>query len=169
MSITNAHTLFKELVATGFTENQAELLSGYIHDRSAYNNFAKEEQVDVLEKEQFDIKIDVAVIKQTVATKSDVADLKTELKTDIANLRRDMADLRTEFKSDMADLRTEFKTDIADLKTELKTDIADLRTDMADLKTELKSDVSRVKTDILQWMIPFFLAIIGLIISSFFK
>ncbi len=50
-----------------------------------------------------------------VATKTDLAEVKTELKTDIA----------------------EVKTEIAELKTELKTDIAGIKTDMAEMETRL--------------------------------
>ncbi len=69
-------------------------------------------------------------VVQGVATKADIADLRTEVKTDIA-------DLRTEVKADIADLRTEVKADIADLRTEVKADIADLRTDLEKLRADL--------------------------------
>ncbi len=49
-------------------------------------------------------------------------------KTDIAELRAEMAALRTELKGDLAELRTE-----------LKGDIAGLRTDMAGLRTEIQA------------------------------
>ena len=65
----------------------------------------------------------VTIVEQilpTLATKADMADLKTELKAD-------MADLKTELKADMADLKTEFKADIANLKTEFKADLAELK------------------------------------------
>ena len=64
-----------------------------------------------------------------VATKAEVADLKTELKTDIA------------------DLKTELKTDVANLKTELKTDIAKLETKLADLKT----DMTQLQVRLMTW------------------
>ena len=41
-------------------------------------------------------------------------------KADIAELRTDMAELRAELKADMAELRTELKADMAELRTELK-------------------------------------------------
>ena len=52
----------------------------------------------------------------------------TELatKTDIAELR-----------SEITGVRAELKTDIAELRSELKTDMAELRSDMAELKQEL--------------------------------
>ena len=40
-------------------------------------------------------------------------------------------------KADIADLRTDVKADIADLRTEVKADIADLRTDLEKLRADL--------------------------------
>lgn len=36
-------------------------------------------------------------------------------------------------------------------------------------KHDLKLAILELKTDLLKWMIPFFLTIIGLIITAFFK
>jgi len=36
-------------------------------------------------------------------------------------------------------------------------------------KTDLRLAILELKTDLLKWMIPFFLTIIGLIITAFFK
>jgi hypothetical protein len=72
------------------------------------------------------------IVYGTLATKSDVVDLRVELRTEIGNVRVEIADVRTE----MAGLRGELKTDIAHLRTELKNDIALLR-------TELKDDITQ--------------------------
>ena len=55
-----------------------------------------------------------------LATKADLADLRTEMKADCAGLR-------AETKADYGGLRTEMKTNYGDLKTELKSDIARTR------------------------------------------
>jgi hypothetical protein len=76
-------------------------------------------------------------IHDNVATKADIATLRTELRADIAALRTelkagiaalaaDMAALRAELKGDIATLRTELKGDIAALRTEFKAEIAAL-------------------------------------------
>jgi chromosome segregation ATPase len=71
-----------------------------------------------------------------LATKADLAEVRTELKADHASLRTaltaDHASLRTEMKSDYASLRTELKADYAELKTDLKSDIARLEVAIAD-------------------------------------
>ena len=56
-----------------------------------------------------------------LATKADVAALRTELKADVAELKGDVAALRTELKTDVAALRTETKAAIASLRAELGT------------------------------------------------
>jgi hypothetical protein len=64
------------------------------------------------------------VVYGTLATKTDVSELRGELRTEIANVRAEIANLRGELKTDMANLRTELKDDIAHLRVELKEDIA---------------------------------------------
>ena len=66
-----------------------------------------------------------------VATKTGLAELKTELKTDLAELKADMAT-----KADLAELKTELKTDLAELKTDMVTK-AELKADMAEMETRL--------------------------------
>ncbi len=43
------------------------------------------------------------------------------------------------------------------------------KNDLALLKAELREEIKDIKIDLLKWMIPFFLTIIGLIITAFFK
>ncbi|ACT57697.1 hypothetical protein FGD64_02960 [Candidatus Liberibacter asiaticus] len=45
-------------------------------------------------------------------------------------------------KADLADVRTELKQDIANVRTELKADIADVRTELACTKSELKDAIN---------------------------
>jgi putative component of toxin-antitoxin plasmid stabilization module len=76
--------------------------------------------------------------------KTEIADLRAELKGDIANLNGGLSSLRAELKGDIANLngglsslRAELKGDIADLRAELKGDIADVRLEIAELRTEM--------------------------------
>ncbi len=68
-----------------------------------------------------------------VATKTDLAEVKTELKTDIAEVKAEIAEVKTE----IAEVKAELKTEIAELKAELKTEIAGIKTDMAEMETRL--------------------------------
>jgi hypothetical protein len=50
-------------------------------------------------------------------------------------------------------------------------DLTKIKIDVEVIKRTMvtKSDLAEMKTDILKWMIPFFLTIIGLIMTAFFK
>jgi uncharacterized protein YceH (UPF0502 family) len=53
-------------------------------------------------------------------------------------------------KAEVAELRTDTKTEIADLRTETRTEIAAVRTEMAALRTELKSEIAELRIEIVQ-------------------
>jgi hypothetical protein len=76
------------LIKAGFTDEQAEVQIAMVGDASRSG-------------------------LEHLATKADIADLRTE-----------MTSLRAEFKEDIASLRAEFKEDTASLRVELKEDIA---------------------------------------------
>ncbi len=90
MTTVDTHKLFKELVASGMPKKQAEVVSNATLSSRNSDNLATKEQVGILEKEQFDIKTDLAVIKQTMATKSDLAELKTEIIGEIIGIKTNM-------------------------------------------------------------------------------
>jgi hypothetical protein len=86
MTAINTHELFKQLVATGLTDGASEVISTAILNSRIIGNFATKEQVDILEKEQSDIKTDLVIIKtdianikQTMATRADLMELKIDL------------------------------------------------------------------------------------------
>lgn len=81
-----------------------------------------------------------AAILMGVVGSVTIAELAT--KTDIAVLRSEMGDLRSELKTEMADLRSELRTEMADLRSELKTEMADLKTQMAELKHDLTRNMA---------------------------
>ena len=73
----------------------------------------------VLEKRVENLEHRVATVEQilpTLATKADLAELRTATKADLA-------ELRTATKADLAELRIETKADLAELKTSLKAEI----------------------------------------------
>ena len=84
--------------------------------------------------------------QDTIATKDDVANSRSDVKADIANLR-------SELKADTADLRSETKEEIAKLRTEMKQEIAKLRTEMIELKAELKGDIADLKAELIKWIV----------------
>ena len=86
------------------------------------------------EQAEAQVQLVLDAIGDEVATKTDMAELKSELKTEIAavksELKLEIADLRSELKSDLAELRSEIagvKLDVAQLKSETKAEIAVLK------------------------------------------
>jgi len=57
------------------------------------------------------------------------------------------ADLAT--KADIAELRTELKAEIAELRTEFKAEIADLRSELRQAELRLEAKIEAIKADIL--------------------
>lgn len=120
--------------------------------------------------------------RRDLATKSDIAELRSATKTDIAELRSatksDIAEFRSATKTDIAELRSATKSDLAELRRATETDIADLRTEIAAAvaplatKAELKLEVSealREQTNQLGAMLvgglAVMTAILGLLVS----
>src|SRR5688572_12002203 len=68
------------------------------------------------------------------ATRSDIVELRAELKGDFA-------ELRTELKGDIAELGTEFKGDIAELRTELRGDIDGLKREMQGMERRMLLEI----------------------------
>jgi len=56
-------------------------------------------------------------------------ELRDELSKELAS-KGDLALVKTELKGDIAELRSELKADIAELRAELKTEIAELRSEL---------------------------------------
>jgi chromosome segregation ATPase len=95
--------------------------------------------------------LDRKIEDQKNAVKADLL-LELATKADIANVRTEIADLRTELKEDMANLRAELKEDMANLRAELKEDMvnlrAELKEDMANLRAELKEDMANLRAEL---------------------
>ncbi len=102
MAILNTHAVVKKFTQHGFTEEHAELIVDAINNQS-----------------------------DQLATKNDLAMLKTEI------------------KGDLNELKAELKADITEVKVELKADIS-----------LLKEEMKEVKIDLLKWFIPLILTVL---------
>jgi ribosomal protein L29 len=104
-------------------------------------------------------------LSDVVATKTDITELKGELKADITELRgelkADIAELRGELKADIAELRGEFKADIAELRGEIAT----VRAEVAQVETRLELKIVQAKNDTLKWIFTFNLGLVGMIFA----
>ena len=103
-----------------------------------------------------------AIAKVVVAKRDDLA-----TKSDIAELKTDIEALRVSTKSDIEALRVRTKSDISSLRAELKSDMAELKSDMAELKSEIDShrNLSDSKFNNLRWT----MVVVGGIIVALIK
>ena len=76
-------------------------------------------------------------VSGSAATKSDVRDLRLEMK-----------DLRTELKTEIAQLRDETNAGIADCRIELKAEIVDCRAEIAGLRDETKTEIAGLRDEL---------------------
>ncbi len=96
-------------------------------------------------------------VYEHLATKSDIAELRGEMKADNAALRgemkADIAELRNEMKSDNAALRSEIKADIAELRNEMKADNAELRGEMKADMANMRAYFAERENRMIRWMV----------------
>ncbi len=82
-----------------------------------------------------------------LATKAELADLRSDLTRDISGSRteitREMSDFRTEITREMSDFRTEITREMSDFRTEMTKELSDFRTGMTADFSNLRADVSR--------------------------
>ena len=139
MITVDTHVAVKKLVASGFTENEAE---------DMISSFVIQEQFKQLEEN---------VVKPS------------EFKEAIKDLRHDIADLSNKLDSRITEVKNELKSDIAELRSELKGDIAKLDSKINETKGKLRVDIAKSKNDLLQWMVVLILGVMGMIIGLYFK
>ncbi len=77
-----------------------------------------------------------------LATRSDLAELRSEIKFDLA-------ELRAELKAAIAELRAELKAELAELRVELRAEIAAVRAEMRALELRFEAKLEALKADIL--------------------
>ena len=150
----DTHAAARKLEKAGHTAQQAEAVVEVMSDATEFGaRMARDlERIKYRVENHMVTKSDIA----NMATKDDIAELRTGTKEDIAELRTatkdDIAELRTGTKEDIAELRTATKDDIAELRTGTKEDIAELRTatkdDIAELRVATKEDIAELKTEL---------------------
>jgi hypothetical protein len=83
--------------------------------------------------------------------------LDQALREEVAT-RTDLAAVKTELSADIAAVKSELKSDIATVRTDLSADIAAVRTD-------LSADIAAVKHDMLRWMVGMAFAQVALTVG----
>ena len=117
----------KEMEAAGFTREQADAFA------TAQGKILKD-----------------AFAATELATRSDVRDVRDELKGDIQNVR-----------TEIRDVRDELKTEIRDVRDELKTEIQDVRNEVLRLENRMEAN----KHEVLKWVIGTMVAQTALIVA----
>ena len=111
----DTHAAARKLEKAGYTAQQAEAVVEVMSSATEFGTRMSQdlERIKLLVENHMATKVDIA----NMATKDDIAELRTATKDDIA-------ELRTATKVDIAELRTATKDDIAELRTELRTGLA---------------------------------------------
>ncbi len=89
----------------------------------------------------------VAVI-EGVATKADVAGLRTEVAPEISGLRAEMKSEFSDVRAEIAELRAETKSEFSDVRAEIADVRAEMKSEFSDVRAEMKSEFSDVRAEI---------------------
>jgi len=88
------------------------------------------------------------LLNDRLATKDDLAMLRTATKKDISELqaatKEDMSELRAATKEDMSELRAEFKEDFTTLEHKMDREFAAIRSEMASEFNDVRGEIARL-------------------------
>lgn len=143
----DSHALVKVLIAEGLNEPVAEAIINAIKV-SRDNDFSRlvsKEQVSLLEK-------DIETLRDNVASKTDLIEVRNELKNEII------------------EVRNELKNEINEVRNELKNEINEVRKDIELIRKEVvikadKIDIERTKIQLIMWVGSFFVASTSIILG----
>jgi inorganic triphosphatase YgiF len=108
-------------------------------------------------------------LREEVATRTDLAAVKTELSVDIAAVKTelsvDIAAVKTELSVEIAAVKTELSAEIAAVKTELSVKTAAVDTRLTTVEHKLRVEIQTAKHDVLRWMVGMAFAQTGLTVA----
>ncbi|GAB0055773.1 hypothetical protein SIID45300_00069 [Candidatus Magnetaquicoccaceae bacterium FCR-1] len=164
----DTHKFVKQMVATGFTEEQAETQVALLTDILSYQLSTKADifQMDthVLELQR-DIKsLDAGIETVQADLKRDIKELDARIETVQADLKRDIKELDARIETVQADL----KRDIKELDARIETTRADLQRDIEATRVGLQRDIEVAKSETIRWTAGMFAAQTALIIGAMF-
>ncbi|MBF0261917.1 MAG: DUF1640 domain-containing protein [Magnetococcales bacterium] len=116
----DTHKFVKQMVATGFTEEQAEMQVNLLTDILGYQ----------------------------LSTKADVAKMDThvlELQRDIKSLDAKIESTKADLQRDIKELDAKIESTKADLQRDIESTKADLQRDIESTKVELKRDIKELE------------------------
>jgi predicted nucleic acid-binding Zn-ribbon protein len=121
-----------------------------------------------LAKELTDAGMDPRQAETLVRGLGDMDTSELATRTDLAELKTEVADFRSELKTEVADLRSELRTGIADLRSELRTEIAGVKGEIAGVKGEIagvKGEIAALKGDMFRFLYLQAMGIVGLTVA----
>lgn len=83
-----------------------------------------------------------------LATKTDVDNVRIELRGEMSELRGEFAELRGEMVGEFAAVRGEMAAEFAEMRGEMATEFADVRGEISELRTELLVAVAGLSADL---------------------
>ena len=91
--------------------------------------------------------------------------------THLKNLatKEDLANLRTAMKEDFASFRTKMQGEFADFRAEMHGDFANFRTEVKGDLSKMELNISDTKSDIIRWMFAFFVTMLLALLGLYFK
>ena len=106
---------------------------------------------------------------ETLATKSDVAAVKSDLtaveaalKSDVAAVKSDLAAVEAVLKSDIAGVQA----NVTAVEAALKSDVAGVKSDVAALEARLNARISAQETRLIKWMVGVGVGGAGLVVAA---
>jgi predicted nucleic acid-binding Zn-ribbon protein len=131
-----------------------------IFDRTRYTDKLRDNGVDEKTARAHSDALDGA-LRDAVATKADLQDVRLALEADIAGLKQELKSDISELKSDMVELRQEVQA----LEGRIDVRFAEQNTKFAEQAVKFET----AKLDILRWVVATQVALAGLIIGVFLK
>ncbi|MBF0437993.1 MAG: hypothetical protein HQL93_02615 [Magnetococcales bacterium] len=144
-SIFDTHKFVKQMIATGFTEEQAET---QVHLLSEILGYQLSTKADVA-------KVDVNVLE----IKRDIKELDVKLETNVLEIKRDIKELDVKIES----VKSELKRDIMEIDLKLATVEANLKRDIKELDVRMDTRFKELELRMVIKMGAMILAGIGLL------
>ncbi len=127
----DTHEVFKDLQSAGFTDAQAEAVA---------RNIRKAQDLDL----------------STLATKSDLEELRTSLSAEIASVRADLgaeiASVRADLGAEIASVRADLGAEIASVRADLGAEIAKVRLELGLEIGQLRASMFDIKGEMVKWV-----------------